>query len=43
MLPHQQVNTVTHAAELLNFIQIALGSMGYAAFLRNLERKLQVD
>jgi hypothetical protein len=43
MLPHQQVNMVTHAAELLNFIQIALGYMGYAAILRTLERKLQVD
>jgi len=34
MLFRQEVKTVTHVVELLNFVQNRIGMHGYAAFLR---------
>ncbi len=39
MLPRQRVKTVTHAVELLNFMQDRIRMHGYAAFLRTLTRE----
>ncbi len=44
MLPRQRVETVTHAVELLSFVQDRIGMHGYAAFAECLRReKLQMD